>query len=75
MPALYDSDPKLRFGKGILTVLVVALMTAGYSFTVLLCFACRNKIFQAEAIFLYEPSIFPIHYSEIILTPHPLAPP
>jgi hypothetical protein len=74
-PALYDSDPKLRLSKGVLTVFVVALMTAGYSFTALLCFSCRNEIFQAEAIFLYEPSTFPIHYSEIMLTPHPAVPP
>lgn len=50
--ALYDKDPQLKFSKGVLTVFVVALMTAGYSFTALLCFACRNKMFQAEAIFL-----------------------
>lgn len=52
IPALYDSDPKLRFSKGVLSIFVVALMTAGYSFTALLCFACRDEIFQAEAIFL-----------------------
>ena len=75
IPALYDSDPKLRFSKGVLSIFVVALMTAGYSFTALLCFACRDEIFQAEAIFLYEPSTFPIHYSEMILTSHPAAPP
>ncbi|OCK85045.1 hypothetical protein K432DRAFT_287631 [Lepidopterella palustris CBS 459.81] len=52
IPALYDSDPKLRFSKGVLGIFVVALMTAGYSFTALLCFACRNEMFQAESIFL-----------------------
>ncbi|OCL13650.1 hypothetical protein AOQ84DRAFT_371977 [Glonium stellatum] len=52
IPALYDSDPKLRFSKGVLSIFVVALMTAGYSFTALLCFACRNKAFQAESVFL-----------------------
>lgn len=34
-------------------------MTAGYSFTALLCFACRNEMFQAEAIFLYDSAANP----------------
>jgi hypothetical protein len=38
----------------VLSVFVVALLTAGYSFTALLCFACRNERFQAESIFLYD---------------------
>ncbi|KAF2496971.1 hypothetical protein BU16DRAFT_538096 [Lophium mytilinum] len=52
LPALYDDNPKLRFSKTVISVLVVVLLTAGYSFTALLCFACRNEMFQAEAIFL-----------------------
>lgn len=51
-PAAYDSDPKLRFSMTVLSVFIVALLTAGYSFTALLCFACRNWLFQAEAVFL-----------------------
>jgi hypothetical protein len=39
----------------VLSVFVVALLTAGYSFTALLCFACRNELFQAEGVFLYAP--------------------
>jgi hypothetical protein len=46
-------NPELKFSQSILSVFVVALLTAGYSFTALLCFACRDEIFQAEAIFLY----------------------
>ena len=52
LPGLYANDPKLRFSKAVLSVFVVALLTAGYSFTALLCFACRNERFQAEAVFL-----------------------
>lgn len=52
LPGLYKNDPELKFSQAVLTVFVVALMTAGYSFTALLCFACRNEIFQAESIFL-----------------------
>ncbi|KAF2843781.1 hypothetical protein M501DRAFT_1006238 [Patellaria atrata CBS 101060] len=52
LPATYDKDPKLRFSDAVLDVLIGALLTAGYSFTGLLCFACSNWIFQAEAVFL-----------------------
>ncbi|PSN75435.1 hypothetical protein BS50DRAFT_40122 [Corynespora cassiicola Philippines] len=52
LPGLYARDPQLRFSQAVLSVFVVALLTAGYSFTALLCFACRNEMFQAEAIFL-----------------------
>jgi hypothetical protein len=52
IPALYEEDPKLRFSKAVLSVFVITLLTAGHSFTALLCFACRNDMFQAESIFL-----------------------
>ncbi|KAF2874065.1 hypothetical protein BDV95DRAFT_488548 [Massariosphaeria phaeospora] len=52
MPGLYAKDAQLRFSQPVLSVFVVALLTAGYSFTGLLCFACHNKLFQAESIFL-----------------------
>lgn len=54
LPGLYAKDPELRFSQAVLSVFVVALLTAGYSFTALLCFACRNDEFQAESVFLYE---------------------
>jgi len=38
----------------VLSVFIVALLTAGYSFTALLCFACRDELFQAERVFLYD---------------------
>ncbi|KAH7066953.1 hypothetical protein BKA63DRAFT_131670 [Paraphoma chrysanthemicola] len=52
LPGLYATEPQLRFSQAVLSVFVVALLTAGYSFTALLCFACRNELFQAEAVFL-----------------------
>ncbi|KAK7179029.1 hypothetical protein DPSP01_003087 [Paraphaeosphaeria sporulosa] len=52
LPGLYAEDPQLRISQPVLNVFVVALLTAGYSFTALLCFACRNELFQAESIFL-----------------------
>jgi hypothetical protein len=55
LPGLYAKDAQLKFSQAVLSVFVVALLTAGYSFTALLCFACRNEMFQAEAIFLYDP--------------------
>ncbi|KAF2736326.1 hypothetical protein EJ04DRAFT_490099 [Polyplosphaeria fusca] len=52
LPGLYSKANDLKFSQAVLSVFVVALLTAGYSFTALLCFACRNEMFQAEAIFL-----------------------
>ncbi|EMD94573.1 hypothetical protein COCC4DRAFT_152674 [Bipolaris maydis ATCC 48331] len=52
LPGLYAKDAQLRFTQAVLSVFVVALLTAGYSFTALLCFACRDKHFQAENVFL-----------------------
>jgi hypothetical protein len=52
LPGLYAKEPQLRISQSVLTVFVVALLTAGYSFTALLCFACRNERFQAECVFL-----------------------
>lgn len=52
LPGLYAKDAQLRFTEAVLSVFVVALLTAGYSFTALLCFACRNKRFQAEGVFV-----------------------
>ncbi|EDU43391.1 hypothetical protein PtrSN002B_005331 [Pyrenophora tritici-repentis] len=52
LPGLYAKDAKLRFSEAVLSVFVVALLTAGYSFTALLCFACRNDRFQADGVFL-----------------------
>jgi hypothetical protein len=56
LPGLYTKDSsQLKLSQPVLSVFVVALLTAGYSFTALLCFACRNEAFQAENVFLYAP--------------------
>ncbi|KAH9870004.1 hypothetical protein J1614_006925 [Plenodomus biglobosus] len=52
LPGLYAKDAQLKFSTAILSVFVVALLTAGYSFTALLCFACRDASFQAYSVFL-----------------------
>lgn len=52
LPITFDSDAKLRISKQVLGIFAVALLTAGFSFTALLCFAVRNPLFQADAIFL-----------------------
>jgi hypothetical protein len=59
LPGLYAKEPQLKFSQAVLSVFVVALLTAGYSFTALLCFACRNDDFQAESVFLYDPNAHP----------------
>lgn len=53
LPATFDNDPSsLRVSQSVLGIFAVALLTAGFSFTALLCFAVRNPLFQADAIFL-----------------------
>ncbi|KAK5128755.1 hypothetical protein LTR85_000088 [Meristemomyces frigidus] len=52
LPATFDNDPLLRVSKSVIGIFAVALLTAGFSFTALLCFAVRNPLFQADAIFL-----------------------
>lgn len=55
LPSLFytEDQPGSRFSTPVLAIVVVALLTAGYSLTALLWFAVRNLLFQAEAIFLY----------------------
>ncbi|KAF1952210.1 hypothetical protein CC80DRAFT_182290 [Byssothecium circinans] len=52
LPGLYARESQLKISQTVLSVFVVALLTAGYSFTALLYCACRNTVFQAESIFL-----------------------
>lgn len=52
LPATFDNDPLLRVGKSVIGIFAVALLTAGFSLTALLCFAQRNPMFQADAIFM-----------------------
>ena len=52
LPATFDSAPQLRVAKSVLGIFAVALLTAGFSFSALVCFAVRNPLFQADAVFL-----------------------
>ncbi|KAL1628297.1 hypothetical protein SLS54_001870 [Diplodia seriata] len=52
IPPLFHDKPDvaLRCDARLLTIFVVALLVAGYSFTVLLCFAVKSMIFRSESI-------------------------
>ncbi|KAK3634630.1 hypothetical protein LTR56_015210 [Elasticomyces elasticus] len=52
LPVTFDSNAQSRISKPALGIFAVALLTAGFSFTALLCFAVRNPLFQADAVFL-----------------------
>lgn len=52
LPATFERDPDLRVGQAVVGIFAVALLTAGFSFTALLCFAVRNPLFQADNVFL-----------------------
>ncbi|KAK3069753.1 hypothetical protein LTR53_011648 [Teratosphaeriaceae sp. CCFEE 6253] len=52
LPITFDNAAQLRISKAALGIFAVALLTAGFSFTALLCFAVRNPLFQADAVFL-----------------------
>lgn len=76
LPGLYTRVPELKITQPVLSVFVVALLTAGYSFTALLCFACRNELFQAEGVFLYaQRSITAQHLLMYITDPPSHRPP
>ncbi|KAI5359119.1 hypothetical protein Slin14017_G100210 [Septoria linicola] len=52
LPATFEKDPDMRVTQAVIGIFAVALLTAGFSFTALLCFAVRNPLFQADNIFL-----------------------
>ena len=52
LAAGYSSDPQLRFSEAGLYVFVAALLTGGYSLSILLWFVCPNLVFQTESVFL-----------------------
>ena len=75
MPGLYAKDSsQLKVGQAVLLVFVVGLLTAGYSFTALLCFACRNELFQAEGVFMYALPLASTHCILIYMPDQPLPP-
>ncbi|KIW04840.1 uncharacterized protein PV09_04022 [Verruconis gallopava] len=60
LPTTFDSDQRLRFNKGVLAIIIVALLTGGYSLTGLVWFACPSTLFRLDHIFLpvFSVSLF-----------------
>jgi hypothetical protein len=56
LPTTFDKDPQLRMTSGVITIMIVALLTGGYSLTVLLWFACPSIIFRLEYILIPSTS-------------------
>jgi len=48
----FDKDAQLRMSSGVMTIVIVALLTGGYSLTALLWFACPSTIFRLQCIFV-----------------------
>lgn len=55
LPATFDSDDQFRISQAALGIFSVALLAAGFCLDGLVCFACRNWIFQVECV--YSPSL------------------
>jgi hypothetical protein len=60
LPTTFDNDQRLRFNKGVLAVIIVALLTGGYSLTGLVWFACPSTLFRLDNIFIpvFSVSLF-----------------
>ena len=52
LPHLYDNDAQLRAGKTFLSVLTVGALTAGFSLSALVAFACDSRLFRSEAVYI-----------------------
>ena len=52
VPPLYDYQHSVQHAHQTLSILSIAAITAGYSFTPLLCFACRNPYFRLNGVFI-----------------------
>ncbi|KAF2763781.1 hypothetical protein EJ03DRAFT_283453 [Teratosphaeria nubilosa] len=52
LPATFDTSEGLRVNASVIGIFAVALLTAGFSLTALVCFAVRSPFFQADSIFL-----------------------
>lgn len=60
LPSTFDDDAHMRFSKGVLSIIIVALLTGGYSLTALLWFACPSILFRVDSIFIpiFSVSLF-----------------
>ena len=52
LPSQFDPTVPLRVSRNFLAIFSVALLTAGFSLTGLLCFAVQNHLFRADTVFL-----------------------
>jgi hypothetical protein len=52
LPTTFDKDPQLRVASGIVTIILVALLTGGYSLTALVWFACPAVMFRQDCIYI-----------------------
>lgn len=60
LPSTFDENAQLRFSRGVLYMIIVALLTGGYSLTALLWFACPSILFRIDYIFIptFSVSLF-----------------
>jgi hypothetical protein len=52
LPAVSETNPSAKISTAGLGIFGIALLTAGFSLTALLCFAVRNPLFQVDAVFV-----------------------
>jgi hypothetical protein len=60
LPSTFDDSAQIRFSKGVLSIIIVAFLTGGYSLTALLWFACPSILFRIDSIFVpvFSVSLF-----------------
>lgn len=68
LPSTFDTEPRLRFSKGVLSIIIVALLTGGYSLTLLLYIACPSVLFRQESIFIPTASVSAFSFLAILYT-------
>jgi len=68
LPTTFDTEPQLRFEKSVITVLVVFLLVAGYSLTVLLYIACPSLLFRQEYVFIPTASVSAFSFLAILFS-------
>lgn len=56
LPTTFDTSADIRVSPAGIGIFGIALLTAGFSLTALSCFAVKNPLFQADAVFL--PSLY-----------------
>lgn len=66
LPSTFETDPQLRFSKGVLSIIIVALLTGGYALTVLLYIACPSVLFRLESIFIPTASVSAFSFFAIL---------